>query len=276
MKLLIDSGNRRVKWATSDQINAAVCAPTSNTSALDNRISAQIINTHSSERVGQLSMQFKKLPVPESVWVSCVSSESVKTDIVKICNVIWNLSPICIRAEADAMGVENCCENPAAIGVDRWAANIAARHIAGAQPLVVIDAGTAVTIDYVDSAGRFLGGVILPGVATMIESLNSATAQIPDGIQSYNTKQMPKQVPKNIHYINTNTRSAVENGVMLAVVAGIDQAITHHLATKDRELKVIITGGDAELIAGLSIYDMKYESNLVLNGLLLLSQESTQ
>ncbi len=270
MKLLIDIGNRRVKWATSDQINASVSAPTP--SDLDKIISDQIINTHSSERVKQLSMQFKKLPAPESVWVSCVSTESIKTDIVKICKVIWKLSPIYIRAEANAMGVENCCENPATVGVDRWAANIAARHIAGPRPLVVIDAGTAVTIDYVDSSGGFLGGVIFPGVATMIESLNSATGQIQEMTHTYSTKQRPKP----IHYVNTNTRSAVENGVMLAVVAGIDQAIAHHLATKDGELKVIITGGDAECIASLSIHDMKYESSLVLIGLRLLSEASAQ
>lgn len=258
MKLLIDIGNRRLKWATSTQINASASTT----------LSDQIINTHSSERVEQLSRQFKKLPAPESVWVSCVSAESIKTDIVKICQNLWQLSPICIRAEAAALGVKNCCENPAAVGVDRWAANIAARHIAGARPLVVIDAGTAVTIDYVDSGGEFLGGIISPGVATMIESLNSATDQIPEMTHSYNAKQ--------IHYVNTNTRSAVENGVRLAVVAGIDQAIAHHLATKGKELKVIITGGDAEWIADLSVHDMKYQSNLVLNGLLLLSQESAQ
>ncbi|WP_424947798.1 type III pantothenate kinase [Candidatus Spongiihabitans sp.] len=272
MKLFIDIGNRRVKWATSAQINVSVSQPTDDPSALDKIISEQVINTHSSTLADQLSMQFKKLPAPESVWVSCVAAESIKTDIAKICQVIWKLSPICIRAEAAAGGVENCYENPASVGADRWAANIAARHVAGARALVVIDAGTAVTIDYVDSKGGFLGGLIFPGVATMIESLTSATGQIPAMTHSYSAKRTPRQT----HYLNTDTRAAVENGVMLAVTAGIDRAIDYHLATKDSELKVIITGGDAECIIGLSSHDMKHEPNLVLIGLLLLSQESAQ
>lgn len=274
MKLLIDIGNRRVKWATSEQLNMAVSTSTSNpgTNPSDNTIGQQFINTHSNERVQQISMQFKKLPMPESVWVSCVAAESLKTDIAKICIASWNLSPIYARAEAAAVGVENGYQNPATVGVDRWLANIAARHIAGARPLVVIDAGTAVTIDYVDDSGGFSGGIIFPGVASMLESLNSATAQLPQLTPSYSSQPQPKQ----IHYLNTDTRTAVENGVMLAVVAGIDRAIAHHLARKGSQANVIITGGDAERVIGLSNHAMQYEANLVLSGLLLLSRESAQ
>ncbi len=279
MKVLIDIGNQRLKWATSDQIDASIRVAIASQVApdemrLDKIMGDQIINTDSTAQFDQLAMQFKKLPVPESVWVSCVSAEAIKKRIVEVCQTIWQLSPTCICAQADAVGVENGYDNPATLGVDRWAADVGARYIIGhtarGESLVVIDAGTAVTIDYISREGRLLGGIIFPGVATMIKSLNLATSQIKEM-----TPLTPlKDTRKQIQLMNTNTQSALENGVMLAVVAGIDQAIDQYLHTTDGELKIIITGGDAECIASLSIHDIKHEENLVLIGLLLLSEEA--
>ena len=274
MKLLIDIGNQRVKWATSEQLNLVDEAATSRIECdkmMPNKtIGNQIINTRSADLVTQLMMSFSKLPIPESVWVSCVSAAAIKKNIVEMCHVMWQLSPTFIRAEGDVAGVENGYENPATLGADRWAANIGGRHIAGRSALVVIDAGTAVTIDYINQAGRFSGGLIFPGAVTMIESLHAATGQI-------KRPSAPSLSPlplAQIQLMNTNTKSALENGVMLAVVAGIDRAIEQYLRAEGSELKVIITGGDAECIASLSTHDMKHESNLVLLGLLLLSEEA--
>lgn len=270
MKLLIDIGNQRVKWATSEQLNVSVRRSVASQRDVDKIMRDQIVNTHSTELVDQLGMQLRKLPAPESVWVSCVSAEFIRTEVVKMCQLIWKLSPICIRAEAEAAGVENGYEDPVTLGVDRWAANVGARHTAGGASLVVIDAGTAVTIDYINREGRFLGGIIFPGVVTMIESLYSATGQIQAATRS---DTMRKDVT-HVQIINTNTQSAVENGVVLTVVAGIDKAIDQYRLAEDGELKIIITGGDAEYIASLSMHNMKYEPNLVLIGLLLLSEEA--
>ncbi len=283
MKLLVDVGNRRVKWATSDQINVVVGEPIASQTALDNVITNQMIMTDSTARLERLAMQFRKLPVPQSVWMSCVSTESVKNDVIKACQHIWKLSPLCIEVEGDALGVENGYENPAMLGADRWAANIGARHIAGHLPLVVIDAGTAVTIDYINGEGRFLGGIILPGMVTMVQSLYTSTDQIRaahsyscDSTGDVGRNDARKISLEHIQLINANTASAVENGGVLAVVAGVDRAVEQHLSATDGELKIIVTGGDAECIARLSIHDMKCQPNLVLIGLLLISEESAQ
>ncbi len=271
MKLLIDIGNQRIKWATSDQITVSLGDSIVGQAKPDARIDEQVVTTHSATLVDQLEQQFRRLPIPESVWMSCVSAESIKKKIIDLCEIIWKLSPSCMRATARAMGVENGYQNPVSLGFDRWAANVAARYISGQVSLVVIDAGTAVTIDYINRKGRFLGGTIFPGVVTMVESLHTATGQIQETAPLCGT--MSHDVT-HIRLFNADTQSAVENGVLLAVVAGIDGAIDQCRLADHGELKIIITGGDAKCVASLSVHDMKHQSNLVLIGLLLLSEEA--
>ena len=260
MKLLIDIGNQRIKWATSDQ--------------LDNRTGSQgyqneqeqwpgqVIQTDASSLGTQLGVQFATLPAPDAVWVACVSDGTIEKEIAGICKSLWGLSPVFARSSAGAFGIKNCYEDPALLGVDRWIAMIAAGNIAGRGPLLVIDAGTAVTIDFVNDNNEFVGGVIFPGLATMISTLNSSTGLIREDIQL---------VQGNVlEFECKNTKSAVANGTALSVVAGIDKAVDHYLSENGENLKVLITGGDAGFIARLSSHPMVVEPELVLHGLRLL------
>ena len=83
------------------------------------------------------------------------------------------------RSTASACGVTNSYRQPRRLGVDRWVAMIGAWSEFESSCLVV-DAGTAVTIDAIDDTGQHLGGQILPGVALMARALASNTSDIPD------------------------------------------------------------------------------------------------
>jgi type III pantothenate kinase len=90
-----------------------------------------------------------------------------------------------LHASAEACGVRNTYEHPRQLGADRWAALIGARALSDSACLVVC-AGTATTVDLLDAAGVFRGGLILPGFDLMRAALARNTAQLPlaDGVFS--------------------------------------------------------------------------------------------
>ena len=93
----------------------------------------------------------------------------------------WRVTPIWLTASAAACGVVNGYATPEQLGADRWAALVAARLRAHTTdlfpaPVVVVNAGTAVTIDTLDADGRFRGGVILPGLRLMLRALADHTS----------------------------------------------------------------------------------------------------
>ena len=83
------------------------------------------------------------------------------------------------RFEYRGIALVNGYRDPAQLGADRWHAMIAARQSFPGQPLVVVCAGTATTVDSVDASGRFLGGAIAPGTSLMADSLAHGTAGLP-------------------------------------------------------------------------------------------------
>ena len=95
----------------------------------------------------------------------------------------WRVTPKWLVATRAACGVTNRYANPSQLGADRWAAIVAARRraTAGGQspmPVVVVNAGTAVTIDALDADGVFRGGVILPGMRLMLQALAEKTSAL--------------------------------------------------------------------------------------------------
>jgi type III pantothenate kinase len=266
MKILIDVGNQRLKWLTSDQINGFEKLSKNNLPRINESRISQVIDIRDDHFIALFENQIKGMETPESVWVSAVSAESVQVELNALCFNQWGVSPNYIKSSEFAMGVQNGYVQADCLGVDRWAAMIAAYQLVLSQPVVIVDAGTAVTVDYLDISGNHKGGMIFPGISTMIESLNVTTGRI-SGVVTPTDKVI-------IGLENTNTQSAVENGVMWTVVSAIDCAIDRYLSAGVESPRLIITGGDAELIASLSKYTIQLEQDLVLKGVFLLSGET--
>lgn len=225
-----------------------------------------VLSMHSESFNDDLVSQFSNLDKPDSVWVVCVSADSVKHQLTKICQSLWDLVPNFSQSISTFGGVRNNYQIPDSLGVDRWVAIVAAHQVCEKKPVILIDAGTAVTVDFVEGSGEYNGGVIFPGVITMRESLNQSAVNIEIVSNSHDSKKIELQ--------NTNTQSAVEHGILLSIVGGIDRAISEYQISENKNAEVIITGGDARLVTNLSKYKMEVIPNLVLTGLLLLSEGS--
>lgn len=151
---------------------------------------------------------------------------------------------------------------PEQLGVDRLLAMVAARA-ATTEPLCVVDAGTAATIDFVDGAGRHLGGFILPGVRLSRECLLANTS-IPHDASVDEEASLGKDTP-----------TAVALGARLAV-AGIVERFTTGSASlfNGASVKTFVGGGDADLLCSLLPQPCIKIDNLVLKGLAVVDKGS--
>ncbi len=146
-------------------------------------------------------------------------------------------------------------ETPATLGKDRIAAAAgAADHFPG-KNIVVVDAGTALTIDLITGEGFFAGGNISPGMRMRFSALHQQTFSLPE-----------VEAAEHVPLIGKNTHEAILAGVVNGLIYEIDNSI-NSLNNKYNDLHVIMTGGDAPYLAARLKNRIFVEENLVLNGL---------
>ena len=192
MKIAVDAGNSRIKWGVHDGVSWVQqgSVPTEDAAAL----------------AGVASGWPGNAPVVAcSVAGSTVESTIEKVIAERDLRLLW------VRSEASAYGVHNGYEQPERLGADRWAALIGARSKVRKACLVVC-AGTATTVDWLDAAGNFRGGLILPGVTLMLAALarNQVTEIHPAPGDKFNPEQQ--------HAISAVADSGQPAGTIVAVL----------------------------------------------------------
>lgn len=151
-------------------------------------------------------------------------------------------------------------DNPAAVGADRLVNAFAASHLfAGAT--MVVSLGTATTLDVVREDGRYLGGVIAPGVGISARALFRKAAQV---------KAVPLEVPASV--LPSTSFAQVQSGIMFGTAAQIDGLAARIQEEVGGVKQVVATGGYAEAIAPISRTITTVEPLLTLRGLQILTQ----
>ncbi|MBI4997267.1 MAG: type III pantothenate kinase [Rhodocyclales bacterium] len=156
-----------------------------------------------------------------------------------------------VRAQAHQCGVQNGYHHPDQLGADRWAALIGARGLHRGDCLVVM-CGTATTVDLLRADGRFEGGLILPGLDLMRESLASGTADLPAAAGSY--VDLPR-----------NTFDAIASGAIQATAGAIERMARQ--LDPARDPLCLISGGAAGGVSPRLTFPHRVVDNLVLEGL---------
>ena len=154
--------------------------------------------------------------------------------------------------------------NPREIGSDRVADAVAARELFGA-PVIVVDFGTATNIEVVDERGRFLGGIIAPGVQTGASALFS-----------HATRLTAIDLADPHHAIGRNTEEALQAGIVYGEADRADGLIRRVVEQLGYTAPVIATGGLAPLIAEHSRTITAVQPDLTLIGLRLVYAECTK
>lgn len=144
---------------------------------------------------------------------------------------------------------------PSQVGSDRIVIAVAALAEYRA-PLILMDLGTATTMEVVEPENKYLGGVIFPGIRVSLDALTSRAAQLP-GISLDN----PKQV------IGKNTVDCMRSGMMYGTAAMIDGLVERMEEELGHQCTLIATGGMAQFITPLCKRDIILDKNLLLKGL---------
>ena len=162
-------------------------------------------------------------------------------------------------------GVAVVTDNPREVGADRIANAVAAHALWPDEPVVVVDFGTAITVDAVSPRGEYLGGAIAPGVDTAAGALFSSTAQI---------RRVELVIPPAA--IGRSTVTAAQSGIMFgtaALVDGLVERVTDELGGSAR---VVATGGLASVILESCRRVERYEPTLTLTGLRLIFERNAE
>lgn len=253
--LLIDAGNTRLKWAllTDGQLRHVGSVPLAG------------------EDLGQrLQHAWREFALPSRLLLANVGGERIVQAINDCFESLPSNQPalIQVQAEAEGYGVRNAYDVPQKLGVDRWLGLVAARRrLTGAA--CVVDCGTAITVDIVNSRGDHLGGVILPGLRVMLQSLTTHTA-IPRAM--FSDIPMFNAADVSSGLLGTDTRSAVAGGILAAASGAIVQVIREAERIDEQTLTVILTGGDAPCLQPHLPMTSRLEPDWVLQGLRVIAE----
>lgn len=245
--LLLDAGNTRLKWGL---------------------LSGEIIGRTGGVTLTKIREQGKAALVralPRDVDAVIACNVAGKAFAARLATIIrsHNAHEVrFVRSRAGACGVKNAYRQPGRLGVDRWVAMIGARASCTGACLVV-DAGTAVTIDAMHADGRHLGGQILPGLMLMADSLGKNTSDLPASRRSAFASAAAQRL------FARSTTAAISQGAIGGVAGAIERA-QRALEQQGLHPTILLTGGDAPLLKKFLAIDAELRPNLVLEGLACL------
>lgn len=187
---------------------------------------------------------------PSGVFGACVLGEEAERRFSAAVLARWGMVPGFARAGASFEGIRNAYrEEPGRLGVDRWLGIIGAAG--DCDVLCVVGCGTAITIDVVGGEVH-RGGYILPGLRLMQGSLLSGTQKV----------RFDQESPYSLAP-GASTAAAVRNAAMMAIVASIEK-----VARDEGAGRLVLTGGDAAVIAGFLQLPCQVEPGLLLRGMM--------
>jgi type III pantothenate kinase len=240
MRLLLDMGNSRLKWALQAQPSEW--------------LARGAVDWREADVPDQLASAWAGLPRPDDVIAASVVDSARETEMTRVIERLFSRSPHWLRTPASAAGVRNAYAEPQRLGVDRFLAMVAALAD-GHAPCVLAGAGTALTLDALGVDGQHLGGLIAPGPLLMQQSLLTATARV-----------RPERAG-DIVDLADNTADAVTSGCWLAAAALIERFVARMALRFGSPPTLILGGGDAARLAPLLSSPARLSEDSVLRGL---------
>jgi type III pantothenate kinase len=262
MDLLVDVGNTCLHWtALADR------APR------DSATMPSLAEVHTLRHHGALPLDllaaWDGLPTPRRVVVANVGGPELADHLARALRSLWGVDPSFAAPRAEAFGVHVAYADPTRLGVDRWLALIAThRQVAG--PALIVDAGTAVTFDLLLGDGTHLGGLILPGVRLLRETLLSRTRIPPIEGNSMAEPHGPLDTVEEAAPWATNTAAAITAASLQAPAALAERLYRRLRDRTGADPQLILTGGDGAHLSPLIDVPAQILPNLVLQGLALL------
>ena len=232
MFLIIDIGNTRVKLAVYEN---------------DNIVEFVVFDKK------ELRKKIEKIILNFSIKHAIVSSVALLNDEDKL--FLEEKAPTLFLDSETKVPFRNLYGTPKTLGVDRIALASAATKFYPDQNVLVIDAGTCITYDYINKKREYLGGAIAPGIAMRYKALHDYTAKLPE---------LSKE--EAVNFIGKDTKSSMHSGVIQGIIHEIDGFINQY-KFENENLTVVLTGGDSNFLAKQLKSVIFAQPNFVLDGL---------
>ena len=233
MNLIVDVGNTSVKLAVF-QDSAIIYKEIISIDEIEIKIQ-ELIN---------------KYPFLSKAIMSSVGNLS-QTQLSNLAN---HIETIILNSNTKAP-FKNKYKTPNTLGVDRIALVSASVLKYPNNNVLIIDAGTCITYDFINSKNEYLGGAISPGISTRYKSLKNLTANLP---------LLKRKAPKKL--IGNSSKQSIHSGVINGILMEID-GIVNKYRKKYEDLTVILTGGDADFLSKRLKSSIFANSNFLLEGL---------
>ncbi|PTM10212.1 MAG: type III pantothenate kinase [Bacteroidetes bacterium] len=233
MNLIIDVGNTKVKLAIF-----------SNQKCIKKASASHITFA---QKIIKLKKQFPEI---KRAIISSVGSVSIE-DLEQLKNQFKLL----ILKSSTKIPFENCYETPSTLGVDRIALVSASVNKYSDKNVLIIDAGTCITYDFITNDNKYLGGAISPGIRMRYNSLHNLTANLP---------LLDTKPPKNL--IGNSTNESIHSGIINGILKELDGIVSDY-EKKYQDLTVILTGGDTKFLSKQLKSSIFANSNFLLEGL---------
>lgn len=241
MILEIDFGNTRLKWRVLDSKSLLV------------------VKSGTESSLEGFSTELRRASYSNVVFArGCsVRNQQENQRLAALISSKYGVELKLAYSQAELAGVKSGYIDPTKLGVDRWLAMLGAyAKVKGA--CLVIDCGTAITVDYIKANGVHLGGCIAPGIKLMSKTLLGST-NIPAGMA-----ELARQETKA--NIGRTTQQAIASGVRSMVVGFIADQIQLAKQKLGREVCIVASGGDSELVGEVAA-DALVDKDLVFSGL---------
>jgi len=242
MLLTIDVGNTRIKVAVFEH---------------NKQLDFFIFETD--EALKNFKNIFKKYSNLQKITLSSVG----KLD-EEVLNYIKSQFPTEIITHLSKFPFKNLYTTPETLGIDRMVLAAGATLQFPNQNRLVIDAGTCITYDFINSNNEYLGGAISPGIGIRYKSLNEYTSKLP-----------LLSISNDFKIIGDSTKNAIHSGVINGVIFEIEGFISQY-SLKNQDLTIILTGGDSDFLAKRLKNTIFANSNFLLESLNLLSLYTNQ
>lgn len=230
MKLLVDIGNSRLKWAFSTPEGLSTGGDAA-LESLSGMLPASLLSSG---------------PVPTGIRVANVAGPAIGTSIATQLRRRYGLQPVFAGSASAGGGVVNGYHEPRQLGVDRWLA-ICAAYARHRSAIWVVDAGTATTLDHVTADGSHRGGLILPGIDLMEAVLFKRTGNlarlaagdpVPEGDRPRGPGREVADVMADGMELGRDTATAIRMGALQATIS----VIVRYLSATDAP-HLVVTGG---------------------------------
>jgi type III pantothenate kinase len=241
MNLIIDVGNTKVKLAIFDH---------------QKRIK-KTTSSHENFLIKIKTLQ-REYPTIKNAIISSVGKISID-DL----NQLENRFKLLVLNSSTKIPFKNCYETPLTLGVDRIALVSASVSKFPDKNVLIIDAGTCITYDFVTNQNEYLGGAISPGIRMRYKSLHNLTANLP---------LLDTKPPQNL--IGNSTTESMHSGIINGVLKELD-GIVEEYENKYQDLTVILTGGDTKFLSKQLKSSIFANSNFLLEGLNFILEFNT-